>query len=90
MYCKLSGLTTEADWINWKVKDFYPYLDFVFESFGTDRLVFGSDWPVILISGTYTKWKNLLENYMRNFSAEEKVKVFTKNAIEFYHLQPDT
>jgi len=90
VYCKLSGLTTEADWTNWKAKDFYPYLDFVFECFGTDRLAFGSDWPVMLISGTYTKWKNLLENYMRNFSAEEKTKVFTKNAIEFYHLQADT
>lgn len=86
VYCKLSGLTTEADWINWKEKDFYPYLDFVFESFGTDRLTFGSDWPVMLISGTYAKWKNLLENYMRGFSPEEKTKVFTKNAMEFYSL----
>ena len=86
VYCKLSGLTTEADWNSWKEKDFYPYLDVVFESFGKDRLVFGSDWPVMLLSGTYTKWKNLLENYMHDFSTDEKEKVFTKNAIEFYNL----
>lgn len=90
VYCKLSGLTTEADWSNWKEKDFYPYLDCVFENFGTGRLLFGSDWPVMLVSGTYTKWKTLLENYMRNFSAEEKLKVFKNNAIKFYQLQPDT
>lgn len=87
VYCKLSGLTTESDWNSWKEKDFYPYLDVVFESFGTDRLVFGSDWPVMLLSGTYTKWKYLLENYMHDSSAEEKEKVFTGNAIEFYNLK---
>ena len=87
VYCKLSGLITEADWTNWKEKDFYPYFDVVFESFGTGRLLFGSDWPVVLISGTYTKWKNLLENYMHVFSAEEKEKVFKENAIEFYNLK---
>jgi len=87
VYCKLSGLTTEANWNNWKEKDFYPYLDIVFECFGTDRLLFGSDWPVVLVSGTYTKWKNLLGNYMHNYSPEEKEKVFTKNAIEFYNLK---
>lgn len=87
VYCKVSGLTTEADWINWKEKDFYPYFDCVFETFGTDRLVFGSDWPVVLVSGTYAKWKNLLENYMYDYSAEEKEKIFRKNAIEFYNLK---
>ncbi len=89
VYCKLSGLTTEADWNTWKEKDFYPYLDFVFECFGTDRLMFGSDWPVVLVSGNYTKWKNLLEKYMRNFSAEEKEKIFTENAIQFYNLNAE-
>lgn len=89
VYCKLSGLTTEADWVNWKEKDFNPYFDCVFEYFGTDRLLFGSDWPVVLVSGTYAKWKNLLEKYMHNFSAEEKAKVFRENAIEFYNLNTE-
>jgi len=87
VYCKLSGLTTEADWVNWKEKDFYPYFDCVFGAFGTDRLVFGSDWPVVLVSGTYTKWKSLIENYMKDFSATEKQNVFNDNAIMFYNLQ---
>ena len=86
VYCKVSGLTTEAKWNQWKEKDFYPYLDVVFESFGADRILFGSDWPVMLLSSTYNKWKNLLEKYMLQFSDEEKQKVFDTNAIKFYNL----
>jgi L-fuconolactonase len=86
VFCKVSGLITEAKWNQWKEKDFYPYLDVVFESFGTDRILFGSDWPVMLLSGTYRRWKNLLENYMKQFSHEEKRKVFGENAIKFYNL----
>jgi len=86
VYCKVSGLTTEEKWNQWKEKDFYPYLDVVFESFGTDRILFGSDWPVMLLSSTYNKWKNLLEKYMLQFSDEEKQKVFDTNAIKFYNL----
>jgi L-fuconolactonase len=87
VYCKLSGLATEADWNTSKEKDFYPYLDVVFEKFGTERLVFGSDWPVVLLSGGFSNWKILLEKYMRGFSKEEKEKVFEGNAIEFYNLK---
>ena len=86
VYCKVSGLVTEAKWNEWKTEDLYPYLDVVFESFGTDRILFGSDWPVILLSSTYNKWKNLLEKYMLQFSDEEKQKVFDTNAIKFYNL----
>jgi L-fuconolactonase len=59
-------------------KDFYPYLDFIFEFFGTGKLVFGSDWPVVLRSGSYTKGKNRLKNYMHNSSQDEKGRVFKK------------
>jgi len=86
VYCKVSGLVTEAKWNEWKTEDLYPYLDVVFESFGTDRILFGSDWPVMLLSSTYNKWKNLLEKYMLQFSDEEKQKVFDTNAIKFYNL----
>ncbi|MEO8719885.1 MAG: amidohydrolase family protein [Ginsengibacter sp.] len=88
IFCKLSGLLTEARWNQWREKDFYPYLDIVVECFGTNRLLFGSDWPVILLSGAYVKWKRLLENYFNNFSDEEKQKVFGGNAIKFYDLDP--
>ena len=86
IYCKLSGLLTEASWQNWSAADFYPYLDAVFEAFGTDRLVFGSDWPVILLSGIYVQWKSLLEKYMEGFKPEERDQVFRTNAIRFYNL----
>ncbi|HXR83724.1 MAG TPA: amidohydrolase family protein [Hanamia sp.] len=84
--CKISGLITEAKWNEWNEKDLYPYLDAVFESFGTERLLFGSDWPVMLLSGNYTLWKNLLEKYMSQFPSEQKQKVFRENAIYFYNL----
>jgi len=84
--CKLSGLFTEAAWKQWSPADFYPYLDVVFDAFGVDRLLFGSDWPVILVSGMYVQWKSLLEKYMENFREEDKLKVFGDNAIVFYNL----
>jgi L-fuconolactonase len=58
----------------------------VFDAFGTDRLMFGSDWPVILLSGIYVQWKSLIEKYMENFPQDDKQKVFGLNAIEFYAL----
>ena len=86
VYCKLSGLFTETKWKQWSAGDFYPYLDVVFEAFGTDRLMYGSDWPVMLLSGIYVQWKSLLEKYMENFVEEDRLKVFGENAIEFYNL----
>lgn len=86
VYCKLSGLLTETKWKQWSPADFYPYLDVVFEGFGTDRLMFGSDWPVMLLSGIYVQWKSLLEKYMENFVEEDRLKVFGENATEFYNL----
>ena len=86
VYCKLSGLLTEAKWKQWSPGEFYPYLDVVFDAFGTDRLMFGSDWPVILLSGMYVQWKSLLEKYMENFAQEDRQKIFGDNAIRFYNL----
>jgi len=87
VFCKLSGLLTETKWKQWSPADFYPYLDVVFEAFGADRLMFGSDWPVMLLSGIYVQWKSLLEKYMENFSIEDKEKVFINNAVRFYQIQ---
>ena len=86
VYCKLSGLFTEARWKEWSPAEFYPYLDVVFKAFGTERLLFGSDWPVILLSGIYVQWKSLLEKYMEHFEEEEKEKIFGSNAARFYNL----
>lgn len=86
VYCKVSGLFTETHWKKWSAADFYPYLDVVFDAFGADRLLFGSDWPVILLSGIYVQWKSLLEKYMENFKPEQREKVFGGNAVSFYNL----
>jgi L-fuconolactonase len=84
--CKVSGLFTEASWKQWTAAEFYPYLDVVFESFGTERVIFGSDWPVILVSGIYVQWKSLLEKYMESSKNEDKEKFFGGNASLFYGL----
>ena len=86
VYCKLSGLLTEAAWNDWTAADFYPYLDTVFDCFGTERLLFGSDWPVMLLSGTYRQWKSLLETYMKNCSDTERQNIFGANAVRCYNL----
>lgn len=86
VYCKLSGLFTEANWKEWSAGDFYPYLDAVFKAFGSERLMFGSDWPVMLAAGIYVQWKSLLEKYMEGFPEEDKQKIFGQNATGFYNL----
>ncbi len=86
LYCKLSGLLTEAKWKEWKEADLYPWLDIVFEFFGTDRLLFGSDWPVLQLSGSYGQWKGLLVRYMEKYSEADRQKIFGLNAIKFYNL----
>jgi L-fuconolactonase len=86
VYCKLSGLVTEADWKNWKPADLYPYIDLVVESFGTNRLLFGSDWPVCLLAGTYTEVIQLVSDYISQFTKQEQEAVMGGNAIAFYHL----
>lgn len=84
--CKLSGMVTEADWQNWSKRDFFPYLDVVFEQFGADRLMFGSDWPVCLVAANYTQIKTLVEEYVAPWGEEVREKVFGSNATSFYKL----
>ncbi|MEO8582817.1 MAG: amidohydrolase family protein, partial [Flavitalea sp.] len=84
--CKLSGLITEAKWKEWRPADFYPYLDVLFEIFSAERLLFGSDWPVMLISGIYVQWKSLLEKYMEHALPEDREKVFGENAKRLYRI----
>jgi L-fuconolactonase len=81
-FCKLSGMITEADWGNWEPCDFTPYLDAVFEAFGTDRLMFGSDWPVCLLAGSYARVKRLIADY----ASSDHDKIFGLNAASFHRL----
>jgi len=86
VYCKLSGMITEADYNNWKPEEIKRYLDLVLASFGADRCLFGSDWPVCLVAGSYAQVKELITDYITNFSTDEKAKIMGNNAVEFYNL----
>ena len=85
--CKVSGMITEANWATWKTSDFTPYLDVVFEAFGEDRLMYGSDWPVCKLAGSYRQVYDLTDNYLSQFSPLAKVKFFGGVASEFYGLK---
>lgn len=87
LYCKLSGLFTEAKWKQWSAAEFYPYLDVLFDAFGPNRLLWGSDWPVMLLSGIYVQWKSLVEKYMEKYTDEDREAVFGGNAVEAYGLE---
>jgi L-fuconolactonase len=87
VFCKVSGLVTEADWLHWKPEDVHPYLDVVFEAFGPERLLFGSDWPVCLLAASYRQVKQLIETYVDAHAAHHKEDIFGGNAIRFYGLK---
>jgi len=89
VWCKLSGLVTEADWAGWRAEDIRPYLDAAFEAFGPERLMFGSDWPVCLLAAEYGEVMGLIESYTEALSAGERAAVFGRNAVEFYGLGSD-
>ncbi|POY35743.1 amidohydrolase [Solitalea longa] len=89
VYCKLSGLMTEAQWNNWTPEQVVKYIDAVFNTFDINRIVFASDWPVMLLAGNYPQWKKLIEKYMAQFNAEERDLVFSQNATRFYNLYKD-
>ena len=86
VYCKVSGLVTEADWHNWTIFDFTKYLDVIFNSFGVDRIMYGSDWPVCLLAGEYKSQLGIIENYVSNLTEIDRKKVMGLNAVKAYRL----
>jgi len=88
VYCKLSGLVTEADWHNWKQEHIAPYLDCAFESFGPDRLMIGSDWPVCTVAASYGQAIGVVKDYVRRHAAQVQEAVLGSNAERFWRLQP--
>jgi len=86
VWCKVSGLVTEADWAMWRPEDLRPYLDVAFDAFGPERLMFGSDWPVCLLAAEYGQVVELIEAYTGHLSASERDGVFGGNAAGFYSL----
>jgi L-fuconolactonase len=86
VFCKVSGMVTEAEWRTWKKNDFAPYLDVIFEAFTPRRIMYGSDWPVCLLSASYQRMYDLAASYGQKLSAAEQRSVFGTSAVEFYRL----
>jgi L-fuconolactonase len=86
VYCKLSGMVTEADWNSWTENDLYPFIDAVLECFGPKRLMFGSDWPVSLVACSYQKWIEVVELSTASLSPSERDRLLGGTAKEAYRL----
>ena len=86
VWCKVSGMVTEADWKSWTPETLRPYLDVVVDAFGVDRLMAGSDWPVCLVASGYAQWFDVLRTYFAGFSESERDAIFGGTAIEVYQL----
>jgi L-fuconolactonase len=86
VYCKISGMLTEADWDKWTAADLAPYFDSTLQAFGPKRLMIGSDWPVMLVAGKYKQWIDMVKQVVSRYSAAEQDRIFYKNAVEAYKL----
>jgi L-fuconolactonase len=86
VYAKISGLNTAADWESWTAADLGPYVDFAFEKFGADRLMFGSDWPVCVLAGDYAKVWTETNHALAGYSQDEIDAVLGGTAEKFYRL----
>jgi L-fuconolactonase len=87
VYCKLSGMVTEADWNAWKPADLVPYVQRVVDWFGEDRLMFGSDWPVCLLAATYGEVMDALDSALGGLGERARAKIYGLNAVAFYGLR---
>ncbi|HKO19923.1 MAG TPA: amidohydrolase family protein [Acidobacteriaceae bacterium] len=87
VWCKVSGMVTEADWNTWTPEKLKPYLDVVVDAFGPERLMVGSDWPVCMVACSYDRWWQVLREYFAGFSDTEQAQVFGGNASDVYGLE---
>ena len=87
VWCKLSGLVTEANWANWRVEDLRPYVDKALEYFGPARMMFGSDWPVCLLAASYDQVLESFEMLLAGLDEEGRRQIFSESAIEFYRIE---
>jgi L-fuconolactonase len=86
VFCKLSGLVSEADWKRWTAAQLSVYLETVLDAFGPRRVMFGSDWPVCLVASSYEKWYEFVSHFCSTLSADEQARIFGGTAIEAYKL----
>jgi L-fuconolactonase len=85
--CKLSGMVTEARWRDWTQENFRPFLDVVFEAFGAERLMIGSDWPVCALSAGYAEALGIVENFIRDLSPSERDGILGRNCARIYGIE---
>jgi L-fuconolactonase len=90
VYCKLSGMVTEADWERWSVDDLRPYVQAALDLFGPDRLMFGSDWPVSELAATYGQVRGALVEALGSISGAERLAIFGGTAARFYGIKTDS
>jgi len=88
VFCKLSGLVTEADWKSWKPEHIAPYLDIALECFGPERLVIGSDWPVCTVAASYAQVMNLVLDFVSKYPEDLRNAILGGNAEKFWNLSP--
>lgn len=86
VFCKLSGLVTEASWQSWTEADLDPYLQVVLTAFGAKRVMFGSDWPVLLLGSSYKRWVDTVRRGISHLSEYEQERIVGKTAVEVYRL----
>ena len=84
--CKLSGIVTQADDKNWTPEDLAPYVDHVISSFGTSRVLFGGDWPVVLLASEYGRWVETAQTLLDKLPAIDRQKILHDNAVKVYRL----
>ncbi len=87
VYCKISGMVTEADFNGWTKEQLVPYFEICLDAFSADRLMFGSDWPVCLIAVSYKEWFKIVNEFISKLSIEEQCRILYKNVIKAYDLK---
>jgi len=87
VFCKLSGMVTEANWYSWEQEDFLPYMEIILKAFGPDRLLFGSDWPVCTVAAKYEQVLGIVIDFIHSLSQAEQDHIMGQNAIDFYNLE---
>lgn len=86
IYCKLSGIITEADFKRWSYDQIIPYIESAAEYFGTDRICFGTDWPVCLVAGSYKQVYEIIQKFSLQLDEQEREKLFGLNTATFYNI----
>jgi L-fuconolactonase len=87
VYCKLSGVVTEANWISWTADQMRPYIETALEAFGPQRLMLGSDWPIVTLASTYFRWVNTIRSAIAGLTQDERNWILWQSATRAYELE---